>query len=987
MATQIGLGVQFTANASGMTKGLSQVDRQLQKLGQQASGAASLFDSFTRSSEAAVQAQQKVATDLAFLNSAFRTGQVSAEQYATELKAIVNDANAAAAAFAEGARVTQQVATAEEKRAATLARLGELLQQGAISQQTYDRAAADASGANEAAAQAEEDRARALARAAQITQANLTPQQKYDQEVQELNQHLAAGRITQDTYNAALQRASQNYAKATTAAAKYDAAADGAGTGNTLAFNELSGILAAIPGPIGNVAGRLSGLASAGEGLGRVFSGGLSQGFGSLAQSVAGLANPFTAALASTAAFATGAKAIANGLIELEDRVESLGNLADQLGVSFEFVQVLEEAASRSGVSVESLTGAMTRLQKTLAGADEESKAAQDALGRLGVEIETLNGLSEEDQIRLIGDRLASIEDPAQRTAAAVALFGKSGSQLLPFFKNLGPAANDIERLGAGLDDIDRRNIDEFGAGLDALKVAIQGISQNLLTPFAGLAEGISQGLASAIAGLNAVIEPLGDIIAPFASAIGIVIEVVGQSVQVIGTLVGTALRPAAAVFQILGEVVEFFSDGMRAVNDAVNSVLQPLSDFFAFEGVVESFSQGLDYLGSVFERIARIIYQAVQNVINYLADLGQKILEIPIVGTAIIKFSEFLTAAFERIQQTLQSLKDGVEFFLGQAEEFVGVEEDINAVVDAAGNIVVGNPEGFNDFAKALASSRSELDKVIEESAQFGQAGFDAAFKFQQALADLQSQAEAGILNETAYQQEVAKATEAYRSQIDTIKEAAQEEERKAEAAKRAAEAAIEADQKRADAAVERLRVENEFGGDAQRAEAAENVLAIEREIIRVEEELAAARAANDQAAADAAAARLAQLDQAAARENDIASGAAKAREEAEKAAQKAADERQRKEEERQKKVADLQEQLQERLSEIEADRLDALSRRSQQALEGNDIRTSAGASQFLALATGREDPAVEEYRKQLRELQDIKREIAKANATTVEI
>jgi hypothetical protein len=65
----------------------------------------------------------------------------------------------------------------------------------------------------------------------------------------------------------------------------------------------------------------------------------------------------------------------------------------------------------------------------------------------------------------------------------------------------------------------------------------------------------------------------------------------------------------------------------------------------------------------------------------------------------------------------------------------------------------------------------------------------------------------------------------------------------------------------------------------------------------------------------------------------------------------------------------------------------MDALSRRSNQALQGNDIRTSEGASQFLALATGREDPAVAEYRKQLRELQDIKREIAKANAQPVQI
>jgi hypothetical protein len=121
MATVIGLGVQFSANASGMTKGLSQVDRQLQNLGKQAGQAARLFDTFASSSAAASAAQQQVATDIAFLSSALRTGQVSAEQYAAELQAIVGSAQQQAAAFAEGARITEQVATAEERRAASLA--------------------------------------------------------------------------------------------------------------------------------------------------------------------------------------------------------------------------------------------------------------------------------------------------------------------------------------------------------------------------------------------------------------------------------------------------------------------------------------------------------------------------------------------------------------------------------------------------------------------------------------------------------------------------------------------------------------------------------------------------------------------------------------------------------------------------------------------------------------------------------------------------
>lgn len=91
--------------------------------------------------------------------------------------------------------------------------------------------------------------------------------------------------------------------------------------------------------------------------------------------------------------------------------------------------------------------------------------------------------------------------------------------------------------------------------------------------------------------------------------------------------------------------------------------------------------------------------------------------------------------------------------------------------------------------------------------------------------------------------------------------------------------------------------------------------------------------------------------------------------------------------EEKKQKKIAELNEKYADKAADIEADRVSGLARTSSEALIGNDLRSSEGMSQFLALATGREDPAIEEYRKQLRELQDIKREIAKANAPAVEI
>jgi hypothetical protein len=75
--------------------------------------------------------------------------------------------------------------------------------------------------------------------------------------------------------------------------------------------------------------------------------------------------------------------------------------------------------------------------------------------------------------------------------------------------------------------------------------------------------------------------------------------------------------------------------------------------------------------------------------------------------------------------------------------------------------------------------------------------------------------------------------------------------------------------------------------------------------------------------------------------------------------------------------RIQDLQEQYAQRVAEIDAERINALSQASQQTVQATDLRTSEGASEFLRLATGRDDPAIAEYRKQLSELKKIARDI----------
>jgi flagellar biosynthesis GTPase FlhF len=112
-----------------------------------------------------------------------------------------------------------------------------------------------------------------------------------------------------------------------------------------------------------------------------------------------------------------------------------------------------------------------------------------------------------------------------------------------------------------------------------------------------------------------------------------------------------------------------------------------------------------------------------------------------------------------------------------------------------------------------------------------------------------------------------------------------------------------------------------------------------------------------------------------------------------ASKAAEKSLDEQERFLEKRtadwvraSERIAEAEAERAKRGEEIEADRLDALSRRSNQALQVGDIR-SGGISEVLRIAAGREDPAIEEYRKQLTELRKIDAKINELRADRVTI
>ena len=138
---------------------------------------------------------------------------------------------------------------------------------------------------------------------------------------------------------------------------------------------------------------------------------------------------------------AAGVFGVSLGIVELArygrqalQAAGAIGEVAEQLGVSTDALQVYQFAAAQSGVESAQLEAGVAKLTQRIGEAAAGSGEAIAAFRDLGVGILDASGRvrSTDDVMADVADAIAGIEDPGRRAAVAVGLFGKSGQRLLP---------------------------------------------------------------------------------------------------------------------------------------------------------------------------------------------------------------------------------------------------------------------------------------------------------------------------------------------------------------------------------------------------------------------------------------------------------------------------------------------------------------------------------------------------------------------------
>lgn len=145
-----------------------------------------------------------------------------------------------------------------------------------------------------------------------------------------------------------------------------------------------------------------------------------------------------TGLLAVGVAAATGLIAAYVAFDRLTKKASDFQDMAEKTGDTAQNIASLAVAAGTASTSMETVVSASAKLTKGLTGVDDESKAAGSAIAALGLSIKDFKALAPADQMEAVAKALAGFKDGAEKTAVAMALFGKSGAELLPFLKELG---------------------------------------------------------------------------------------------------------------------------------------------------------------------------------------------------------------------------------------------------------------------------------------------------------------------------------------------------------------------------------------------------------------------------------------------------------------------------------------------------------------------------------------------------------------------
>ena len=335
-------------------------------------------------------------------------------------------------------------------------------------------------------------------------------------------------------------------------------------------------------------------------------SGNVSNSFGSMIKAGAGLAVGFGAIKAAGELVSK----VFDGFSDALDLGGKLKDLSDRTGETSGNLMLLQRAFDNAGSSADAVGPALNKLQKFMVDAANGSEKNTNALANLGLTMTDLKGKAPIEQMQILADRIKAIPDPAERSAAAMSIFGKSGGALLPVLMNLtGELKTAENQLGSMPGVMTRMNevFDNIGDNITVIK-----------GKFMEFAAGLLEKIAPALEFITTVMTQFDA--AAFGEKVGQALIGAGQGMQAFKSAMDAlalgefklameiafgAMRLAA--FESFNSIVKHAQASFSAVAEFLKAVLGPGSGLYTIiTGTFETL--GMKFSRSVGEGLKTIL-------------------------------------------------------------------------------------------------------------------------------------------------------------------------------------------------------------------------------------------------------------------------------------------------------------------------------------------------------------------------------------------
>jgi len=175
------------------------------------------------------------------------------------------------------------------------------------------------------------------------------------------------------------------------------------------------------------------------------------------------------------------------------DAQDELFKMSQKVGIATDELSKLKYAAKLADVDAAQLQTGLVKLSKGMGEAARGTGEAYNAFTAMGISVKNTDGTLKSNSQLLgeVADKFAGYEDGASKTALAVAIFGRSGADLIPLLnagrEGLKDAGDELGRFGGVVMPEAAKQAEIFNDNITKLSTVVGGagkaITNELLTP------------------------------------------------------------------------------------------------------------------------------------------------------------------------------------------------------------------------------------------------------------------------------------------------------------------------------------------------------------------------------------------------------------------------------------------------------------------------------------------------------------------------